>query len=404
MTPDSDKPTPSPGLPTAPEGGAAVVAAPQAPTEPAGAADRAADRTANRPADRSDIPAAPSPAHTAPPHRLGMQPAMIAGWSVALVALTVSILLWQRVSGMQETLARQNAESGKQAAEARAVARQADDAARDAAARLAALDARMADMAGYRSQLQELAQSASRARDENLAVDLEAALRLAQDQSQLTGSTAPLLAALRTADRRLGRSQDPRLGVAARAVARDLARVKTATVTDTAGLLGRIDQLLRQVDDLPVANDVGRASVASRRREAATAEPSSWWGRTWAAFRAEAESLLRVSRVERPEATMLTPDQAFFVRENLKLRLQGARLGFLARQYEAARSDLSAASTALGTWFDPASRRTQAAATLLQEAMAQSKSADLPRVEESLVALGNAASGPGSSAGNGRSN
>ncbi len=327
----------------------------------------------------------------APPPRSALQPAVVAGWMIAIVALTVAVLLWQKVNGMQEALARQNADAGSQSVEARALARQADEAVRDTAAKLAALDARVADMAAYRTQLEALAQTASRARDENLAVDLETALRLAQDQTQLTGSTEPLLAALRTAERRLARAQDPRLVPVARAVTRDLERVKAATVADTAGLLGRIDQLLRQADDLPVANAVGRPSGVARTREPVHPEPSSWWERLWADVQGEAEGLLRVSRVERPEATMLSPDQAFFVRENLKLRLQGARLGILARQYEAARSDLAAASTALGTWFDAASRRTQAAATLLQEVQAQTRSADLPRVDESLLALGNAA-------------
>ena len=359
------------------------------PTPPA--ADPSPAAFAVPPVEAAAAPPREAPAARAESVRSALQPAVVAGWMVAIVALTIAVLLWQKVNGMQETLARQNADAGSQSVEARALARQADDAVRDTAAKLAALDARVADMAAYRAQLEELAQTASRARDENLAVDLEAALRLAQDQSQLTGSTQPLLAALRTAERRLARSQDPRLAPAARAVTRDLERVKTATVTDTAGLLGRVDQLLRQVDDLPVANEVGRASGIARAREPSPAAPTNWWDKAWAGFRNEAESLLRVSRVERPEATMLSPDQAFFVRENLKLRLQGARLGVLARQYEAARSDLAAAGTALGTWFDPASRRTQAAATLLQQIQAQSKSADLPRVDDSLVALGNAA-------------
>jgi uroporphyrin-3 C-methyltransferase len=80
----------------------------------------------------------------------------------------------------------------------------------------------------------------------------------------------------------------------------------------------------------------------------------------------------------------------FFVRENLKLRLQGARLAILARQYEAARADLAAAQASLGTWFDPAARRTQVAATLLQQIQGQTKSADLPRIDDSLLALGSA--------------
>ena len=380
MTPEPDTSTTPPALPSVPQDTGAL---PPPTTQPPGPPV---------PPIAPPLAAGRAEAPNAPP-RHALSPSVVAGWMVGIVALTVAVLLWQKVNGMQEALARQNADAGSLSVEARALARQADEAVRNNAAKLAALDARIADMAAYRAQLEELAQSASRARDENLAVDLETALRLAQDQSQLTGSTEPLLAALRTAERRLGRSQDPRLVPVARAVARDLERVKAATVADTAGLLSRIDQLLRQADDLPVANEVGRPSGVARTREVAHPEASSWWGRLWADVRNEAEGLLRVSRVERPEASMLSPQQAFFVRENLKLRLQGARLGILARQYEAARNDLAAASTALGAWFDPASRRTQAAATLLQQVQTQSKSADLPRVEESLVALGNAAAG-----------
>ena len=96
---------------------------------------------------------------------------------------------------------------------------------------------------------------------------------------------------------------------------------------------------------------------------------------------------------------MMAPEQVLFVRENLKLRLQGARLAILARQYEAARADLAAASASLGTWFDPASRRTQGAATLLQQIQASTKSADLPRVDDTLVALGNAVAATNATAG-----
>ena len=218
-------------------------------------------------------------------------------------------------------------------------------------------------------------------------------MRVAQDQAQLTGSVQPLLAALRTAERRLARSSDPRLAPVARAVARDLERVKNANLADTAGLLARIDQLLREVDELPMANAVGpqRSGGAGRERAAPPAPAPSWWERLGRSILDESRDLLRVSRIERPDATMLSPDQAFFVRENLKLRLQGARLAILARQYEAARADLAAAATSLGTWFDPSARRTQGAATLLQRIRAETRDAALPRVDDTLVALGQAA-------------
>ncbi|MBK6613264.1 uroporphyrinogen-III C-methyltransferase [Ottowia sp.] len=330
---------------------------------------------------------APTPLHAAP--RAGAGPGLVLAWILAAVALTTSVLLWQKVSGMQEQLARQSADAGSRSVEARTLARQAEAEVRDTVGKVAALEGRVSDLAAYRAQLEDLVQSVARTRDENLAVELEAALRVARDQAQLTGSVEPLLAALRTAERRLARASDPRLAPVARAVARDLERVKTAAIPDTAGLLARIDQLLRQVDDLPVANDVGSADAAPRGAPAQEA-PATWWERVGHVFAEEARSLLRVSRVERPEATLLSPDQAFFVRENLKLRLQGARLGLLARQYEAARADLAASAAALGAWFDPTSRRTQAAATLLQQIQGVTRSADLPRVDETLVALGSA--------------
>jgi uroporphyrin-3 C-methyltransferase len=346
---------------------------------------------AANPAPETSALQPPSTPPAAPPARQGLPRHLLAAWLLAAVAIVIGVLLWQKVDNMQRQLARQSADAGNKSVEARTLALQANETASDTAAKIAVLESKVSDMSAYRAQLEDLVQTVTRARDENLAVELETALRVAQDQTQLTGSVEPLLAALRTAERRLSHSLDPRLAPVTRAVARDMERVKAASIPDTAGLLARIDQLQRQVDELPLANDVGHARQTAAPPKDAAQPPESWWGRGWRAFLAETHDLLRVSRVERPEASMLSPEQDFFVRENLKLRLQSARLGLLARQYDAARADLSAAQTALHDWFDPASRRTQTAATLLQQIQSLTKAAELPRVEDTLAALGAAA-------------
>nr|MBP6297651.1 uroporphyrinogen-III C-methyltransferase [Acidovorax sp.] len=184
---------------------------------------------------------------------------------------------------------------------------------------------------------------------------------------------------------------------------RDLDRLTRAAVTDTAGLLGRLDELVRQVDDLPVLNAVAQAA-ATRRLSAPAATSTAtdlanlpWWQatlqRSWEVVRDEARGLVRVSRIDQPEAILLAPDQTFFLRENLKLKLLNARLGVLARQYDSARADLTAATAALNKYFDPASRRTQNAATMLQQAQQNMKGAELPRLDETLSALATAAAG-----------
>lgn len=312
---------------------------------------------------------------------------------LAAAALALSGMLWQKLSSMQEQLARQSADSGTAAVEARAMAKQAQELARETAARQAVAEARVSEVTLQRTQLEELMQSLSRSRDENLVVDIESSLRLAQQQAQLTGSLAPLLAALKTADQRVARAAQPRLAPLQRAISRDSERIKAATVTDTPGLLAKLDDLVRAVDDMPLVNAVA-TTTAPRAQPVAGGEPDlAWWERGIELVRGEARKLLRVSRIEQPEAVLLSPEQAFFVRENIKLKLVNARLGVLARQHESARADLASASAALNKYFDPASRKTQAAATLLQQVQAQMKAVELPRVDETFAALATAAAG-----------
>ncbi|WP_010102280.1 uroporphyrinogen-III C-methyltransferase, partial [Verminephrobacter aporrectodeae] len=153
--------------------------------------------------------------------------------------------------------------------EARSMARQAEELVRDTAARLSVAETRLGEVALQRSQLEELMQSLSRSRDENLLVDVESAIRLAQQQAQLSGSLEPLVAALKSAQQRIERAAQPRLTPVQRAIGLDLDRLSRASVTDTAGLLARLDELVRQVDELPVQNAVVQAG-ATRRGAAQT--------------------------------------------------------------------------------------------------------------------------------------
>ena len=319
--------------------------------------------------------------------------AALAALGLALLALVATGMVWQRVSGMREQLARQSADSAVQAVEARSVARQAQELTRDTAARLAVLEIKISEVALQRVQLEDLIQSLSRSRDENLVVDIDSAVRLAQQQAQLTGSVEPLVAALKSADLRVTRAAQPRLAQLQRAITRDITRIAATTVSDTPALLARIDELLRMADEVPLANAVAAVSASGMlKRESGESVPN-WWERILKLVGEEARNLLRVSRIEQPEAALLSPEQSFFVRENFKLKLLNARLGLLARQLESARADLASASASLNKYFDPASRKTQSAANLLQQVQGQMKTMELPRVDETLAALTTAAAG-----------
>ena len=313
--------------------------------------------------------------------------------AIALAALLVSSFLWQKLSSIQEQLARQSADTAAQSLEARTLARQASELSRDASARSVLFEARLSEAVLQRSQVDELIQSLSRSRDENLVVDIESSIRLAQQQAQLTGSVEPLLSALKSAEQRVVRASQPRLAPLQRAVVRDIERIKSSTVADTPGLLIKLDELVRLADDLVLANAISPVTAIASPQRLITDVTPNWWLRSLQVVRDEAKSLLRVSRIEQPEAVLLSPEQSFFLRENLKLKLLNARLGLLARQIEASRADLAAASLALNRYFDVNSRKTQTASNLLQQVQIQMNVLQLPRVDETLAALTTAAAG-----------
>jgi uroporphyrin-3 C-methyltransferase len=334
------------------------------------------------------------------------------------------LLLWQKLSHVQEELVRRSADTGTQAVEALTLARQAQDSSRDLAARLAVTENRLSEVSLQRGQLEDLMQRLSRSRDDNLVIELEANLRLAQQQAQLTGSAEPLLAALKAAEQRLVRAALPRLSPVQRAIVKDAERIKSAALTDVPALLFKLDELVRQIDELPTVNDVllgtnqaaaALAAPSPEPLETPASSPSStgsvavartglsrfvdaqavsnWSARVWQGLRNEAQSLLRVSRIDQPEAALLAPGQAYFLRENIKLKLLNARLALLSRQTDAARSDLASVQTSLSRYFDASSRKTQAAKALLLQTQAQLRTGELPRFDETLAALATAATG-----------
>ena len=348
-------------------------------------------------------------------------------WLLAALGAAVLVcvaLAWQSLSrqqSLERELVRRQEATHTEAVEARLAARQSADLVRDTAAKVSLLEGRLAEVALQRGQLEELIRSMSRSRDENVVGDIEAAIRVALQQAQITGSAEPLVATLKQADERLLRYKQPRLEGVRRAVARDLDRVKAIAVVDVSTLTIKLDEVVRMADELPLISggDVGsnprderRAEAAANDRERAfrmqreqaaaaadgklalwwwqaTQQLSSWTGLAWG----EARTLLRVTRIDHPEAALISPDQSFFLRENLKLRLLNARLALLSRQFDTAQSDLRECQEMLNRFFDTRSRKVTNVAELLRQVAGQARQVSLPRPDDTLAALTAAAAG-----------
>ena len=360
----------------------------------------------------SDTPAnlaLPPPATVAPASALGRWIAVGAALLTALATAAV-VLAWntqQRVRSLETELVKRQQGSDTQATEARTLARQAELSAREATAKMSLLEARVAETALQRTQIEELIQSLARSRDENVLADVDAAIRVALQQAAITGSAEPLVLTLKQAEERLARFNQPRLERVRRAVAQDLERTRTAGVTDITVLTIRLDEVIRMVDDLPLLSTPERRAAArpamppmAPASSASASAAATWvssfgdrWGSLGAHLWGEVKGLVRVTRIDNPEAMLVAPEQAFFLRENLKLRLLNARLALLSRQFDTAQSDLRDAQSALDRYFDRSGRRVQAATELLRQVATQARLVSVPRPDATLAAIATAAAG-----------
>jgi uroporphyrin-3 C-methyltransferase len=227
-----------------------------------------------------------------------------------------------------------------------------------------------------------------------------------------------MVLAMKQAEERLARQNQPRLDGVRRAIAQDLERVRAAGAVDVSTLAIRLDEVVRLVDELPLlstaqpkgaqAKAAARHAASAEAASAAAASPASasasaasaaapdpaWsevlgerWAGLGARLWAEVRGLIRVTPIDQPEAMLIAPEQAFFLRENLKLRLLNARLALLSRQFDTAQSDLRDALSVLERYFDHNAKRTASAIDLVRQVSAQARQVVVPRPDATLAAL-----------------
>ncbi len=302
-----------------------------------------------------------------------------------LVAL---LFAWQwydgrnRIDALRDELAQRVRESESDSRDARLSARQAQETAREAQAKLAQVELKVAEFQNQQIGLEALYQELSRSRDEWVIAEIEQILTIASQQLQLTGNVQVALSAMQTADARLARSGRPQFLPLRKVFSRDIERLKTAPSLDVPGLVAKLEQLIAGVDSLPLVQEARPQATAAAKPESA-----GLWERLVAELLGELKQLVRIENMEGSDPALLSPPQAFFLRENLKLRLLNARLALLARDEAAYRSDVRVAASWLERYFDTRSRAAVAMALTLKQLGSGSIGVSLPTIGESLAAV-----------------
>ncbi|TAK87597.1 MAG: hypothetical protein EPO20_03755 [Betaproteobacteria bacterium] len=343
---------------------------------------------------QTEAPAPPAAAASAgtPAARRSRAPLLLL--IAVLLTAALAAVFWldarERIAATQQELARRLRDIETNASEARSVARQAQDGLRDAQVKIGQLESRLAESQSQQLALDALYQELSRNRDEWQLAEIEQVLAIAQQQLQLSGNVRAALLALQLAESRLARADRPQFLPVRRALARDIERLKALPAVDIAGMSMRLDGLVAEVDAMPLAFEerVERPGAGpGAATDAAPAAERGFWSRLGSDVWSELRQLVVVRQVNNPEPPLLPPSQAYFLRENLRLRLLNARLSLLIRDEAGYREDLRTAQAWIRRYFDPRAKRTVDALGQLKQLSASTLSFEMPTISESLEAV-----------------
>lgn len=286
--------------------------------------------------------------------------------------------------------------------ETKVLVKSMQDGMKELQAKVNVLESKQVEAQSQQLALEQLYQDLSKNRDDWALAEIEQILSTASQQLQLAGNVRGALIALQNADTRLSRADQPQFIVVRRAIAKDIDRLKSLPSVDLTGIALRLDSIIGQIDSMPLLSDEKPTLPATQPKnarrtdagEAAGAAEADWW--TWLKDVSQSLSnemwneirqLVRVRSVETPDALLLSPTQAYYARENLKLRLLNARLALLSRNESAFRSDLIAAQDTISKYFDTRTRQTQTAQTMLKQVQGSNLSIEMPTLAESLNAV-----------------
>ncbi|PHV12734.1 uroporphyrinogen-III C-methyltransferase [Chitinimonas sp. BJB300] len=325
-------------------------------------------------------PAAPlsvSPAIDKPARTWGERLGGTIKWALLMVGISVLMYQFQAQAPHRELSARLNNLEAQQ--RSLSVDTQRDSAQlRQLDALQLATQAQQDEIRAQQTDLQALYGSVAGDHEEAVLADAELTLSLASQQLQLTGNVGAALAALYRLEERLVGNDKPRLQNLRRTVVRDIDHLKSIPWVDYVGLSARLDSLVTQVDKLPLLVDAKAAEDAIKSHEPA----GSLLGELGRALGA----LVEIRRVDRPNPVLLAPEQAFYLREHLKLRLLNARLALLQRDETTFRLDLSATQLSLREQFDTRSKPVKAVLAALAEIQMIRPAQVLPTLADSLNA------------------
>jgi len=329
-----------------------------------------------------------------------------------ILAVMVVVFVWQWLEGrrivddMQQQLAKKIDEMEGSSKANRQLLTQSRDQISELSVKLATLETRYAEVQNQRGTQENLNNDLTVSRDETALAEVEQMLLNAAQQLQTSANVRAALIFMQSADARLQRMKRPASRDLSRIIGRDMDKLRALPIVDVTGINRQLNKLIAAVDELPLAYQQRAASepnknnpqagsrgepdgVAVTPAQAVPSEGETKGQKLLREIWQEAKQLVEIENTGKDEIPLLHPDQQFFLRENLKLRLLSARIALLSRDEVVFRQELKNTQLWTARYFDTKSPVVSEMLTGMKKLAASRISIELPDLNSSLQAVRN---------------
>ncbi|MGI9238961.1 MAG: uroporphyrinogen-III C-methyltransferase [Woeseiaceae bacterium] len=245
---------------------------------------------------------------------------------------------------------------------------------------LSSLPARMSTL---ESSVASLAGISESSRDAWLIAEAEYYMQIANAQLQLANNPELATLALRMADERVVQMGNPALTDVRRAISNELASLDVMEKPDIAGATMTLASLAQVVDSLPLASEARTTDEAAQTAD----EDQSGLNRAWSSMKQAMSGLVRVTPPDQAKLALISPDAEVFLRNNLALQLQTARLALLRGEQAVFEQTLDDTGALLTQYFDRNSAQVASAQETLAEIRSNVFTSSAPDISGSLQLL-----------------
>ncbi|MCH2041815.1 MAG: uroporphyrinogen-III C-methyltransferase [Saccharospirillaceae bacterium] len=223
-------------------------------------------------------------------------------------------------------------------------------------------------------------------RQDWLLAEAEYLLRLANQRLQLERDWDGAVSMLTAADNVLLETRNPRMNRVRSEIARELLALRAVPAIDNVGAITRLQAMQEQVTSLPwMPEKLVLDPVTEQPVE--TLDKQEWYWQLWHGIRDSISSMVRITERDAPIAAPLTPDQQYYLQQNMNLMLEQAQVALLREQAELYQSSLKRVSDWLDQYLMIEDERTRAARAALTELQNWDVNPAVPDISESLVQL-----------------